>query len=40
MADPAYGPSASGPLLDIGLYRSGDLDRSGLVSIGAPAHGT
>jgi CHAT domain-containing protein/Tfp pilus assembly protein PilF len=31
MADPAYGPSASGPPPDIGAYRSGDLDRSGLV---------
>jgi CHAT domain-containing protein len=31
MADPAYGPSASGPPPDIGSYRSSDLDRSGLV---------
>jgi CHAT domain-containing protein/Tfp pilus assembly protein PilF len=31
MADPAYGPSANGPPLDIGAYRSSDLDRSGLV---------
>jgi CHAT domain-containing protein/Tfp pilus assembly protein PilF len=31
MADPAYGPSASGPPLDISLYRSSVLDRSGLV---------
>src|SRR5262249_14967759 len=31
MADPAYGQSTSGPPRDIGLYRSGDLDRSGLV---------
>jgi CHAT domain-containing protein len=31
MADPDYGQSASGPPLDISSYRSGDLDRSGLV---------
>ena len=31
MADPAYGQSTSGPPPDIGAYRSGDLDRSGLV---------
>jgi CHAT domain-containing protein/Tfp pilus assembly protein PilF len=31
MADPAYGPSTSGPPPDIGAYRSSDLDRSGLV---------
>jgi len=31
MADPAYGSSASGPPPDVGAYRSGDLDRSGLV---------
>jgi CHAT domain-containing protein/Tfp pilus assembly protein PilF len=31
MADPAYGPSTSGTPSDIGLYRSIDLDRSGLV---------
>ena len=31
MADPDYGQSTSGPPPDIGSYRSGDLDRSGLV---------
>jgi CHAT domain-containing protein/Tfp pilus assembly protein PilF len=31
MADPDYGQSTSGPPRDIGLYRSSDLDRSGLV---------
>jgi CHAT domain-containing protein len=31
MADPDYGQSAIRPPLDIGSYRSGDLDRSGLV---------
>jgi hypothetical protein len=31
MADPAYGQSTSGPPPDIGAYRSGDLDRRGLV---------
>jgi tetratricopeptide (TPR) repeat protein len=30
MADPAYGPSSSGPPRDLSLYRSSDLDRSGL----------
>jgi CHAT domain-containing protein len=31
VADPDYGPSTSGPLSNIGSYRSSDLDRSGLV---------
>ena len=34
MADPAYGQSTSGPPLNIGSYRSSDLDRSGLVHAG------
>ena len=38
MADPAYGPSTSGTPFDFGLYRSIDLDRSGLVF--APLPGT
>ncbi|RTM15373.1 MAG: tetratricopeptide repeat protein [Bradyrhizobiaceae bacterium] len=31
MADPDYGQSASGPPTNLALYRSSDLDRSGLV---------
>jgi CHAT domain-containing protein len=36
MADPAYGQSGGGPPLNIGLYRSSDLDRSGLVFTSLP----